>query len=44
MTLLVHCLTTNSGWIKCLENGGKNMSFKIEDDECFLSITVFGIG
>ena len=24
-----------SGWIKCLENGGKNMSFKIEDDEVY---------
>ena len=35
MILLVHCLTTNSGWIKCLENDGKNMSFKIEDDEVF---------
>ena len=25
-----------SGWIKCFENGGKNMSFKIEDDEVYL--------
>ena len=25
-----------SGWIKYFENGGKNMSFKIEDDEVYL--------
>ena len=25
-----------SGWIKCFENGGKNMSFKIEDDSAYL--------
>ena len=25
-----------SGWIKYFENGGKNMSFKIEDDEIYL--------
>ena len=25
-----------SGWIKCFENGGKNMSFKIEDDSVYL--------
>ena len=25
-----------SGWIKHFENGGKNMSFKIEDDEVYL--------
>ena len=25
-----------SGWIKYFENGGKNMSFKIEDDEVCL--------
>ena len=25
-----------SGWIKCCENDGKNMSFKIEDDEVYL--------
>ena len=25
-----------SGWIKYFENGGKNMSFKIEDDSVYL--------
>ena len=25
-----------SGWVKDLENGGKNMSFKIEDDELYI--------
>ena len=25
-----------SGWITYFENGGKNMSFKIEDDEVYL--------
>ena len=25
-----------SGWIRYFENGGKNMSFKIEDDEVYL--------
>ena len=25
-----------SGWIKYFKNGGKNMSFKIEDDEVYL--------
>ena len=25
-----------SGWIKYFENGGKNMSFKTEDDEVYL--------
>ena len=25
-----------SGWTKCFKNGGKNMSFKIEDDEVYL--------
>ena len=25
-----------SGWIKYFENGGKNMSFKIEDDEMYV--------
>ena len=25
-----------SGWIKYFENGGKNMNFKIEDDEVYL--------
>ena len=24
------------GWIKYIENGGKNMSFKIEDDEVYI--------
>ena len=26
-----------SGWIKYFENGGKNMSFKIEDDSLYLN-------
>ena len=26
-----------SGWIKYFENGGKNMSFKIEDDSVYLN-------
>ena len=30
---LVLLLPVMSGWIKYFENGGKNMSFKIEDDE-----------
>ena len=25
-----------SGWIKYFENGGKDMSFKIEDDEVYI--------
>ena len=25
-----------SGWVKYFENGGKNLSFKIEDDEVYL--------
>ena len=25
-----------SRWIKCFENGGKNISFKIEDDSVYL--------
>ena len=25
-----------SGWMKCFENGGKNMSFKLEDDKVYL--------
>ena len=25
-----------SGWIKYFENGGKNMRFKIEDDEVYI--------
>ena len=32
---LVLFLPTMSGWIKYFENGGKNMSFKIEDDEVY---------
>ena len=34
-TLLV-ILPQMSGWIKCFENGGKNMSFKIEDYSIYL--------
>ena len=30
---LVLLLSVMAGWIKYFENGGKNMSFKIEDDE-----------
>ena len=33
---LVLLLPQMSGWIKYFENGGKNMSFKIEDDEVYL--------
>ena len=33
---LVLLLPVMSGWIKYLENGGKNMSFKIEDDEVYV--------
>ena len=29
-------LTQMSGWMKYFENGGKNMNFKIEDDEVYL--------
>ena len=29
-----------SGWIKYFENGGKNMSFKIEDDEVYLKYNI----
>ena len=38
MTMLFHCLLLPqmSGWIKYFENGGKNMRFKIEDDEVYL--------
>ena len=25
-----------SGWVKYFENGGKNVSFKIEDDEVYM--------
>ena len=33
---LILLLPILSGWIKYFENGGKNMSFKIEDDEVYL--------
>ena len=33
---LVLLLPVMSGWIKYFENGGKNMSFKIEDDEVYI--------
>ena len=33
---LVLLLPVMSGWIKYFENGGKNMSFKIEDDLVYL--------
>ena len=33
---LVLLLPIMSGWIKYFENGGTNMSFKIEDDEVYL--------
>ena len=33
---LVLLLPVMSGWITYFENGGKNMSFKIEDDEVYL--------
>ena len=29
-------LSQMSGWIKCFENGGKNMSFKIDEDWVYL--------
>ena len=29
-------LSQVTGWIKYFDNGGKNMSFKIEDDEVYL--------
>ena len=31
------------GWIRYFENGGKNMSFKIEMMKCILNIIEFGI-
>ena len=40
LTLL---LPVMSGWIKYFENGGKNMSFKIEDDEVYLKYNEYGI-
>ena len=36
VTPLCIILPQMSGWIKCFENGGKNMSFKIEDDEVYI--------
>ena len=33
---LVLLFPVMSGWIKYFENGGKNMSFKIEDDEVYV--------
>ena len=33
---LILLLAIMSGWIKYFENGGKNMSFKIEDDDVYL--------
>ena len=33
---LVLLLPVMSGWIKYFENGGKNMSFKIEDDDVYV--------
>ena len=33
---LILLLPIMSGWIKYFENGGKNMSFKIEDDGVYL--------
>ena len=32
---LILLLPVMSGWIKCFVNSGKNMSFKIEDDEVY---------
>ena len=36
VTPLCIILPQMSGWIKYFENGGKNMSFKIEDDEVYI--------
>ena len=36
VTPLCIILSQMSGWIKYFENGGKNMSFKIEDDEVYI--------
>ena len=33
---LILLLSAMSGWIKYFENGGKNMSFKIEDDDVYV--------
>ena len=30
-----------TGWIKCFENGGKNMSFKIEDEMVYVKYNNF---
>ena len=35
MVPLVLLLPVMSGWVKYFENGGKNMSFKTEDDEVY---------
>ena len=41
--LLCLILPQMSGWIKYFENSGKNMSFKIEDDEVYLKcIEIWG--
>ena len=40
---LVLLLPIMSGWIKYFENGGKNMSFKIEYNEVYLNTIIFGI-
>ena len=41
--LLCLILPQMNGWIKYFENGGKNMSFKIEDDEVYLKcIEIWG--
>ena len=37
---LVLSLPTMSGWIKYFEKGGKNMSFKIEDDEMYMKYNI----
>ena len=36
VTPLCIILPQISGWIKYFENGGKNMSFKVEDDEVYI--------
>ena len=36
VTPLCIILPQMSGWIKYFENGGKNMSFKIEDDKVYI--------
>ena len=36
ITPLCIILPQISGWIKYFENGGKNLSFKIEDDEVYI--------